>query len=31
LRGVVTGGGKHAMKVSVDVAPNPEPFKGKRG
>jgi len=27
LRGVVTGGGKHAMKVSVDVAPNPEPFK----
>lgn len=31
LRGVVTGGGKHAMKVSVDVAPSPEPLKGKRG
>lgn len=34
LRGVVTGGGKHAMKVSVDVAPNPEPLKkgsGNRG
>ena len=31
LRGVVTGGGKHAMKVSVDVAPNPEPLKKGSG
>lgn len=31
LRGVVTGGGKHSLTVSVDVEPNPEPFRGKRG
>lgn len=27
LRGVMTGGGSHALKVAVDVEPNPEPFK----
>lgn len=27
LRGVMTGGGSHALKVSVDVEPSPEPVK----
>ena len=27
LRGVMTGGGSHAMKVAVDVEPGPEPVK----
>ncbi len=31
LGGVVTGGGSHSLKVSVDVAPSPEPLRGKRG
>ena len=27
LRGVMTGGGSHSLKVSVDVEPSPEPVK----
>lgn len=27
LRGVMTGGGSHALKVAVDVEPSPEPVK----